>query len=208
MERQILNRRNSEYALFKSQREFEPQRRQLLKANQWADQAQRERTHLCSWLGMKDPIFIKNAVREVAEKLKSWKDAAIREGNYSKKKNNEDKKNFLCSMIRNHERWVYWVISDENYKNDWNLWKTPHLLRPWLTEHLWRTYVPHQALITSSSRKPSRDVGMPRNTRENMSITGNAFDCQHARRDPGESHNDSRNLATLLAFVRKEGNWE
>ena len=50
----------------------------LLKANQWADQAQRERIHLCSRLGMKDPTFIKNAVREVAEKLKSWKDAAIR----------------------------------------------------------------------------------------------------------------------------------
>ena len=27
---------------------------------------------------MKDPIFIKNAVQEVAEKLKNWKDAAIR----------------------------------------------------------------------------------------------------------------------------------
>ena len=43
------------------------------------------------------------------------------------------------------------------------------LLRSWLTEQLWRTYVPHQALITSSSRKPSREVGMPRNTRDNMS---------------------------------------
>ena len=31
-----------------------------------------------------------------------------------------------------------------------------------------------------------------------MSITGNAFDRQHAQRDPEESHNYSRNLATLL----------
>ena len=40
------------------------------------------------------------------------------------------------------------------------------------------THVPHQALVTSSSRKPSREVGMLRNTRENMSIPGNVFECQ------------------------------
>ena len=49
------------------------------------------------------------------------------------------------------------------------------LLRSWITEQLWRTYVPHQALLTSSSRKLSREVGMPRNTRENMSIPGNVL---------------------------------
>ena len=36
-------------------------------------------------------------------------------------------------------------------------------------------------------------------------IPGNAFDCQHARRDPDASHNDSRNLATLLGILRTEG---
>ena len=43
-------------------------------------------------------------------------------------------------------------------------------------------FVPHQALITSSSRKPSREIGMLRNTREEMSVPGTVFDCQHARR--------------------------
>ena len=33
-------------------------------------------------------------------------------------------------------------------------------------------------------------------TRENVSILGNVSDRQHARRDPDELHNDSRNLAT------------
>ena len=41
-----------------------------------------------------------------------------------------------------------------------------------------------------------REVGMPRNTRENMSIPGSVFDCQHAQRDPCELHNDSRFFAT------------
>ena len=48
MEIQNLERRNSEYALFESQRELESPRRQILGANQWTDQAQRERIHLCS----------------------------------------------------------------------------------------------------------------------------------------------------------------
>ena len=67
------------------------------------------------------------------------------------------------------------------------------------------TYVFHQDLITSSSRKPSREVGMPRNSREDMSIPGNVFDRQHARRDPDELLNDSRNLATSSAILRTEG---
>ena len=38
-----------------------------------------------------------------------------------------------------------------------------------------------------------------------MSIPGNGFDRQNARRDPDELHNDSRNLATLLGILRTEG---
>ena len=73
------------------------------------------------------------------------------------------------------------------------------------------THVPHQALITSSSRKPSHEVGMLRNTRENMSIPGNVFDRQHAQRDPDDfstiqeiwqHHWES---LTMSRIVRKEG---
>ena len=38
-----------------------------------------------------------------------------------------------------------------------------------------------------------------------MSIPGNVFDRQRARRDPVEFFNDSRNLATSLAILRTEG---
>ena len=38
-----------------------------------------------------------------------------------------------------------------------------------------------------------------------MSILGNVFDCQRARREPDELHNDSRNLAISLAILRTEG---
>ena len=53
MEIQKLDRRNSEYASFESQRELGSQKQQFLMVNQWSDQAQRERIHLCSDLEMK-----------------------------------------------------------------------------------------------------------------------------------------------------------
>ena len=59
------------------------------------------------------------------------------------------------------------------------------------------TYIPHKTLITSSSRKPSCEVEMPRNTRENMNLPRNIFDRQHARRDRDELQNDSRNLERI-----------
>ena len=66
-------------------------------------------------------------------------------------------------------------------------------------------HVPHQTLITPSSRKPSRESRMQRNTREDVSIPGNDFDCQPARRDPDDLHNNSRNLATSSGVLRREG---
>ena len=65
-------------------------------------------------------------------------------------------------------------------------------------------HVPHQALITSSSRKPSGESRMQRNAREEMSIPGSIFDCQPARRVPEELHNDSKKLEISLAILRKE----
>ena len=67
MEIQNLERRNSEYALIESQRELEPQRLQLLKANQWADQAQRERIHLCGELDMNNCLHQESYARSCRE---------------------------------------------------------------------------------------------------------------------------------------------
>ena len=62
-----LERRNSEYALIESRRELESQRRQLLESNQWADQAQRERIHLCSELEMKNRLHQECCARSCQE---------------------------------------------------------------------------------------------------------------------------------------------
>ena len=87
-------------------------------------------------------------------------------------------KNFLCSTIRNHVQWVYWEIKYEDYQDDSKIFYDPD----WPSSHD-SAHVPHQALITSNSTEPSRDIGLLRNTREDMSILGNFFDWQHAGRD-------------------------
>ena len=46
----------------------------------------------------------------------------------------------------------------------------------------------HQALVTPSSRKPSRESRMQRDTRREIIIPGKVSDCQSARRVPEELH--------------------
>ena len=76
MEVQNLKRRNSEYALFESQRELESQRQQQLEANQ-SKLNVKEYICVADW-GWRT-IFTKNAVQEVAEKLKIFlTDSAVK----------------------------------------------------------------------------------------------------------------------------------
>ena len=67
------------------------------------------------------------------------------------------------------------------------------------------THISHQAHITSSSGKPSREPRTPRITRDDMSISGDVSDCQLDRCDPDELHNNSENLATSSGHLRREG---
>ena len=70
MEIQNLKRRNSEYALFESQREPESQRQQQLEANQ-------SKLNVREYILVEEDwewraIFTKNAMQEVAEKLNNF----------------------------------------------------------------------------------------------------------------------------------------
>ena len=101
MKSQNLKRRNSEYALFESQRELETLKWHLLEANQ-IKLNEREYIRVADWRWRN--IFIKKATKEVAEKLKNWKDATMRK---EITKNSEEWKDLLRSIMRNHEQWVY-----------------------------------------------------------------------------------------------------
>ena len=177
MEIQNSERWNSEY---ESQRELESQRRQMLKANQWADQAQREREYICvaDW-GWRT-IFMKKAMQEVAEKI-------------------EELKRSGCQEKITEKQWRlegFPAQHDQESRTVSLFFYDPDLLSSY-----------DEALVTSSSRKPSREVGMLRK-HENMSIPGNVFDRQHAQRDSDELHNDPRNLATSTEGIEHSGSEE
>ena len=70
-----MERRNSENALIESQRELESQGLQLSEANHWADQAQRERIHLCSEFEMKSRLHREcyaRSCQEISELKRRW----------------------------------------------------------------------------------------------------------------------------------------
>ena len=82
----------------------ESQRLQFLEDIQWTDQAQRERIHLCGELELEDHLHQECCARSCRE-IEDFKRRCCEEENTEK--NNEDWKNFLRSMIRNHEQCVY-----------------------------------------------------------------------------------------------------
>ena len=73
---------------------------------------------------MKDPTFIKNAVQEVAEKLKNWKDAGVRKEITPPKKKREefpmqhDQESRTVSLLSDQRRKLpEWLESMEDSKS-------------------------------------------------------------------------------------------
>ena len=183
-------------------RAFESQRLQLLEDIHWTCHVQRERIHLCSEMKMKTRLHQESYARSCQnfEELKR----SFNEAENTEKQQRlwefpvqHDQESRTMSLLGNQVRRLPELlvfIEDMKFFYD-----------PDSPSSYDNTYIPRQALITSSSRKLGREIEMLWNTREDMSIPGNVFDCQNARRDPGELHNDSRNLATLLGVLRTEG---
>ena len=116
-----MERRNSEYALVETQRELESQRQQLLEANQWADQAQRERRHLCIELEMKNRLhqeWYERSCQEI-EQLKrrcDQEEIEVRQRKFEENNMQHDQESRTVSFFAGS--------SSKNYKNDWRLSKT------------------------------------------------------------------------------------
>ena len=109
MEIQNLERRNSECALIESQRELQSQRLQLLEANQWADQAQRERIHLCSELEMKNRLHQECYARscQEIEELKrrcDQEENAVRQRKLEEFDVQQDQESRTASVLRDQFR--------------------------------------------------------------------------------------------------------
>ena len=147
-----------------------------------ADQAQCERIHSWSYWRWRI-VLTRIASQEVAKILKSWEYAAIRKKIL---KNNKDWNNFFMQDDENHVQSVY-------SSTILTYWAVVTDLRS--SSSCYLEFVESFAAKLECHEIHKNIWGIP----------GNAFDCQHARRDPDASHNDSRNLATLLGILRTEG---
>ena len=195
MEIQNSERRNSEYALFESQRELESQRQQILMANHWADQPQRERIFFVQRTEMRSHLRQESHARSCQEKEK-LKDAAV------KRKTQQDldelttqrNQDSFNEQVRELQERLEFIDHSRIFQD------------PDSPSSYGSTHISHQARIASSSRKPSREPRTPRITRADMSISGDAHDCQHARCDPDDVRNNSNNLAKKKKNIERR-NW-
>ena len=202
LEIQNSERRNSEYALIESRLELESHRRQLLEANQWADQAQLERIHLCGELEMKSRLHQECYARRCQEIEELRRRSYQEENEVTQQKLNEhsmqhDQESRTVSLLQHQIRKLQ---ERPEFMEDSKIFQDPDSPSSFGSAH-----VSHQVLIPSSSKKPSRESRMQRNTREDMSIPGNVSDCQPARRVPEELCTDSRSLEASSEIQRREG---
>ena len=180
MEIQNLERRNSEYALFEWKRELEFQKTAII-------DVQIKLTVLCSELEMKSRLHRECYTRSCQE-IEELKRGYYQEENAVKQRKLEE-----FTTQHDQESRTVNQLRDQVRRSQERL------------EFIEDPRIFQDSDITSSSRKPSRESRMQRNTREGMNIPGNAFDCQPVRRDPDELHNTSKNLATSSGILRREG---
>ena len=170
-------------------------------------QAQREKINLCGELELRNPL------REEKLRKKLPRNWRIEKALPQRKKsgNSTNIRWTLCATwlrITNSESIN--ISGQKNCKNNWNSSKIPkNSTDPDSPSSSGSTHAPHQHRIASSSKiKPSREPGLPRDTREDTSILGNAFDCHPTRRDPDELYNDSGNLRDLIENDKERRIWE
>ena len=99
-----LERRNSVHASIESRRELESRRRHFLEANQWADQAQRERIHLSSELETKNRLHQECYARSCQE-IEDLKRRCCKEAKWSNSYSMQhDQESRTVSLLRDQIR--------------------------------------------------------------------------------------------------------
>ena len=122
----------------------------------WADQAQRERIHLCSRLEMKS-LFHQESNARSCRQTEELKRRCYQEENTEKQRRLEEflaqqnKESRTVSLLRDQVRRLQERLE---YIEDSKIFYNPDSPSSYNS-----ICVPHQALITSRSRKPSREDG-------------------------------------------------
>ena len=153
-------------------RNSESQWLQLSEANQRADQAQRERIHLCSELEMKNRLHQDcctigcQEFEELRRRCSKEENGASRQ-RLNKYSLQQDQESRTVSLLRYQIR----KLQDRlEFIEDSKIFQAPDSPSSFGSAH-----VAHQALIPSSSKKPSRESRMQRNTTKGCECSRKRF---------------------------------
>ena len=189
-------RRNSEFAQYESQCELESQRHQLRQASQWADQAHREIMRLCGELERKNRFHSRKLHKKPPRNRRIMK--TLLSGRTQIVPIQIGRILYAAGAGSKH--------SESSQGSNQRITRIGEFHDPDSGNSSGISHVPNQPLITSSSsRKPSRDSGFLRDTRNDMGIRGNDFEDLPAREGhPSEFFENSINLALSSRMTRKE----
>ena len=173
-------KRNSDIALFEINQEFESQRLQLHQANQWADQAQRDKISLCGEMEMRNGLFRENqrkACQEIeelrrlcCEETDLARQAGIDELSMHQKKNPTTVTQLL-TQIQDLQNKVN-SLSDAREPDDLATASSSGA-----------SHVPSESsTVPSPSTMFCCDSGLPHDTRNSMGTSGNIFLTTCSRR--------------------------
>ena len=166
-------------------------------ANHWADQAQRERIHLCREMEMRSHLRQESHAR-CCQKIEELKRRCCQEVNAAKQQkldelNAQQNQNSFKDQVRRLQERLECMEYSRTFQD------------PDSPSSYDSTHISHQARMASSSSKPSREPRTRRIRRADMSISGDVHDCQVARCDPDDIRNNSNNFAKSSQSLRREG---
>ena len=196
-------KRNSDIALYKVNLEFESQRLQLQQANQWADQAQRDKMSLHGELEMRSRLFrehqandcqeIEELMRTCCEEADRARQARIDELSVHHERNPMTVSQLLTQIHDLHNKINSLSDAREFYDPD-------------AASSSGATHVPSQPSTFPSPRTtPCRDSGLPHDTRNIVGTSRNVFERPPAQDGrPSAFFNNSKNLATSSQELRPD----
>ena len=195
--------RKSEFGLYETHRKLESLRMELHLANQWADQAQREKINLCGELIMRNRLQYECQVR-TSEEIEELRRICHEETNQVRKlkieelsprqERDPDTVSQLLAQIQGLQGQVN-SLADAREFHD-----------PDTASSSRAPHVPSQPVIVPTSRGMlSRDSGLPPTTRDTLGTAGNVFESVPAREGSSSAvFESSRDLATSSCGPRPE----
>ena len=198
-------KRNSDIALHEINQEFESQRLQLQQANQWADQAQRDKIGLHGELELRKRLFRENQAKDWqeieelrrtgCEETDRARRARIDELSHASLRGSPTTASQLLTRIQDLQSKVNSLSDARDFFTILN--QGAALECP--------TFSSQPSRIPSPRTMPCRDSGLPHDTRDFTGTSGNVFERLPAREGrPSTLFNNSKNLASSSQELRPD----